>query len=233
MEAEITALNQKLDALMEQVAYLSEQARLAERERRARDELIETAMPIAKEALRLGSEQLEEIQEYIQPEELLRLFKKLLRHARQIETLLDQLDALYDLIETLTPVSKDVLMRLTEALQTLEDKGYFAFTRGGVRIVDNIITSFSEEDVNRLGDNIVLILNTVKDMTQPEILTFVRNTLLLAEEEVGKPVDTSLFSLLRQLQDPAVRRGLALTLRVLHVIGHQAESKTNPVSAQG
>jgi uncharacterized protein YjgD (DUF1641 family) len=28
--------------------------------------------------------------------------------------------------------------------------------------------------------------------------------------------------LLRQMRDPAVRRGLALTLRVLHVIGAQA-----------
>ncbi|MGB9896815.1 DUF1641 domain-containing protein [Thermanaerothrix sp.] len=233
MEAEIAALNQKLDALMTQVAYLTEQARVAERGRQARDELIETAMPIAKEALRLGSEQLEEVQDYVQPEELLRLLKKFLRHARQLESLLDQLDALYDLLETLTPVSKDVMMRLTDVLQTLDEKGYFAFARGGVRIVDNIVTSFSEEDVNRLGDNIVLILNTIKDMTQPEIMTFVRNTLLLAEQEVGKPVDTSLFSLLRQLQDPAVRRGLALTLRVLQVIGHQADANSKPVPAQG
>ena len=29
---------------------------------------------------------------------------------------------------------------------------------------------------DRLGDNVVLILNTVKDMTQPEIMNFVRNT---------------------------------------------------------
>ncbi len=233
MEAEITALNQKLDALMAQVAYLTEQAKAVERERQARDELIETAMPIAKEALRLGSEHLEEVQDYIQPEELLRLLKKLLRHARQLEALLDQLDALYDLLETLTPVSKDIMMRLTDALQTLDEKGYFAFARGGARIVDNIVTSFSEDDVNRLGDNIVLILNTVKDMTQPEIMTFVRNTLLLAEQEVGKPVDTSLFSLLRQLQDPAVRRGLGLTLRVLQVIGHQAETNSKSIPVQG
>jgi len=224
MDAELNALNQKIDALTAQVAYLTEQARLAERERQARDELIETAMPIAKDALRLGSEQLEEVQDYVQPEELLRMFKKLLRHARQLEALLDQLDAINDLMETLYPLTKDFMQRLTEALEEMERKGYFAFARGGARLVDNVVTSFTEEDVNRLADNIVLILTTVKDMTQPEIMTFVRNTLLLTEQEVGKPVDTSFFSLLRQLQDPAVRRGLALTLRVLQVIGHQASA---------
>jgi hypothetical protein len=89
----------------------------------------------------------------------------------------------------------------------------------------------SRKDVNR-GDNVVLILNTVKDMTQPEIMSFVRNTLLVAEKEIEKPVDISYTGLLRQMRDPEVRRGLALTMRVLHVIGSQANKLnhqlTNP-----
>jgi uncharacterized protein YjgD (DUF1641 family) len=110
-------------------------------------------------------------------------------------------------------------------LTDLEQKGYFAFGRSSMHIVDNIVTSFSEDDVNRLGDNVVLILNTVKDMTQPEIMTFVRNTLKVAEKEVEKPVNTSYGALLSQMRDPVVRRGLALTLRVLRVIGDQAGPK--------
>jgi len=64
-----------------------------------------------------------------------------------------------------------------------------------------VVTSFGEDDVNRLGDNIVLILNTVKDMTQPEIMNFLRNTLLVASKEVEKPVSTSFLDLYRQMQD--------------------------------
>ena len=37
-------------------------------------------------------------------------------------------------------------------------------------VVDRIVTGFSEEDVEALGDNVVLILQTVKEMTQPEIM---------------------------------------------------------------
>jgi uncharacterized protein YjgD (DUF1641 family) len=103
-----------------------------------------------------------------------------------------------------------------------EKKGYFTFAQGGMRMMDNVVTSFGEDDVNRLGDNIVLILNTVKDMTQPEIMSFLRNTLLVASREVEKPVGTSFLDLYRQMQDPAVRRGLALTMRVLKVVGDQA-----------
>ena len=68
----------------------------------------------------------------------------------------------------------------------------------------------------------VLILNTVKDMTQPEIMNFVRNTFLVAESDIDQPVDISYTSLFRQMRDPETRRGLALTLRVLQVIGAQA-----------
>ena len=91
-------------------------------------------------------------------------------------------------------------------------------------MLENIVTSFSKEDVEKLSENVVLILNTVKEMTQPEIMNFVRGTLLVAESEVQKPVDISYGALLGQMRDPAVRRGLALTMRVLRVVGAQGKS---------
>ncbi len=217
----LQALGQKLDVLAGQVAYLTEQAQAAERSRREQAELVETMMPIAKDGLRLASDQLDEIQEYVRAEDLLRLLKKLARHLPQLEQLLDQLDAVTDLFPILDPISKEAMGKAVSMLAGLEEKGYFRFANSGARIVDNIVTSFTEEDVNRLGDNIVLILNTVKDMTQPEIMTFIRNTLHTSEAEVAKPVNTSMWAILGQLRDPAVRRGLALTLRVLRVMGSQ------------
>ena len=215
-------LTQKIDLLAEQVAYLTEQARIAEQARQGREELMESILPVAKDALRLASEQMEEVQEYLDPQDLVRLLKKLVRHAPQMEMLLDQLDSLTDLLDVARPMAREGLDKATTVMDELERKGYFVFAQGGLRMMDNVVTSFNEEDVNRLGDNIVLILNTVKDMTQPEILTFLRNTLLVAAHEVEKPVGTSFVDLYRQMQDPAVRRGLGLTMRVLKVIGDQA-----------
>jgi uncharacterized protein YjgD (DUF1641 family) len=119
------------------------------------------------------------------------------------------------------------MSKATAVMEDLERKGYLVFAQGGLKMIENVVTSFNQEDVNRLGNNIVLILNTIKDMTQPEIMTFVRNTLLVAEKEIEKPVDISTFGLIRQMQDPAVRRGLALTMRVMHVVGSQAADGAN------
>jgi uncharacterized protein YjgD (DUF1641 family) len=204
------------------VVYLSRQAQNHERQRQERLELIHDLTPIANQAFRLSIEQLEEVQEYIDLSDLLRFFKRLLRNGRNFDKMLDQLESAMDLVDTVSPLADEAFGKAVESLTDMERKGYFAFARGGRQIVDNVITSFTEEDVNRLGDNVVLILNTVKDLTQPEIMNFLRNTLLVAEQEIEKPVDISYTGLLRQMRDPETRRGLALTMRVLHVIGAQA-----------
>jgi uncharacterized protein YjgD (DUF1641 family) len=225
MDQAMLELTQKIDALTSQVAYLTEQAQAAERGRQERAELMEMVMPIAKDALRMASDELEDVQEYVEIADLVRLLKKLVRHGPQFEMMLDQVDTVTDLIDVLAPIPREGMDKATELLGDLERKGYFGFARSGMRILDNVVTSFSEEDVDRLGDNVVLILNTVKDMTQPEIMNFVRNTIQVAEKEVEAPVNTSMWAIMGQLRDPAVRRGLALTLRVLRVVGQQAETK--------
>jgi len=222
MDQSMVDLNQKIDTLTSQVAYLTDQAEAAERQRADRAELVRDLTPIANEAFRLSVEQLEEIQEYVELGDLLRLVKRVARNGRNFEKMLDQLESMMDLVETVGPLADEAFGKAVEELTELERKGYFGFAKGGLQIMDNIVTSFSEEDVNRLGDNVVLILNTIKDMTQPEIMNFVRNTLLVAEQEIEKPVDISYLGLMRMMRDPEVRRGLALTMRVMHVVGAQA-----------
>ena len=62
-------------------------------------------------------------------------------------------------------------------------------------------------------------------LIQPEIMTFLRNTLLMSENDVKTGRHFSPQSMIAQMNDPAVRRGLALTLRVLHVVGAQGPRK--------
>jgi uncharacterized protein YjgD (DUF1641 family) len=67
----------------------------------------------------------------------------------------------------------------------------------------------------------VTILTTVKQMTQPEIMGMMQNLaggLRLAETQ-SEQVDTSIWSLLKQLRDPQTRRGLAITLGMLRAVG--------------
>jgi uncharacterized protein YjgD (DUF1641 family) len=221
-EPTLTELNAKLDVLTAQVTYLAEQAQTAERARQERAELMSDLMPIANDAFRLSVQQLEEVQEYVDLADLLRLLKRLLRNGPNFEQLLDQVESLMDLAGTVAPLADDAFGKSVDLLQQAEHKGYFAFARGGLRIVDNVATAFTEEDVQALGDNIVLILQTVKSMTQPEIMNLLGNTVRTLDAEPLQPADYSYRALISQMRDPEVRRGMAVALRMLRGIGAQA-----------
>ncbi len=225
MEQEIKELNQKIDALTEQVAYLAQQAQAAERAREERSELLRDVMPIANDAMRLATEQLQEIQDFVDLRDLLRLVKKLARATPFIEQMLDQIDGIKDLLDVLGPMSKELFNKAENMMDVADHKGYFAFARGGMKIMDNIVTSFSEDDIAQLGDNVVLILRTIKQMTQPEVMTFLNKAVIDVEKETEAPVDISYRALLGQMRDPNVRRGLGLTMRMLRTVGAQAEEK--------
>jgi uncharacterized protein YjgD (DUF1641 family) len=206
-------LNQKIDKLTTQVTFLTEEAQHQKRRRQEWDELKDDLIPIGNDIFRMSVEQLEEVEQHVQIEDILRLFKRVLRNTRNLEQVLDQLESLTELWQDLSPLSQDAFLAMMRQMEEMEQKGYFVFLQGGLDIIDRIVTSFSEEDVRQLGDNIVLILQTVKEMTQPEIMNMMRNTATIVKDE--EPVDTSLLSIMRQLNDPAVRKGLAKTLQVL------------------
>ena len=71
----------------------------------------------------------------------------------------------------------------------------------------------------RYINNIVLILSTVKAMTQPEIMNLAGNlTASYQEAERDPALRTGMLDLVGQMRDPEVRRGLALTMRMLRAI---------------
>jgi len=225
MDASVIDLNQKIDALTTQVAYLTEQAQAAERQRQERAELVHDITPLANQAFSIAVEQLEEVQEYIDLGDLLRLAKRLMRNGRNLEKMLDQLESLTDLLQTVGPLADDAFGKAVDILAGLEAKGYFTFTRGGARLMDQVVTSLNEAELNQLAENIPSLVSLVKQATQLEVLGVANRTFNALSTELSKPVEASYMSLLRQLRDPSTRRGLAITLRILQVIGTQAESQ--------
>jgi uncharacterized protein YjgD (DUF1641 family) len=109
----------------------------------------------------------------------------------------------------------------------MEREGYFNFARGSWRIVERIVNEFDEEDVNALGDNIVTILTTVKNLTQPEIMEMTNNALSAFQEEPLPEGDVSIFQLLRDLSDPQVRRGMSRLMNMVKVLADQPGPSKN------
>ena len=160
---------------------------------------------------------------YVQLEDVASLAKRLARNTRTFNELLDQVESASDFVKDFAPLSQDMVEQAILMLNDMEQKGYFGFVRQGQYVMDQIVTSFTEDDVRQLGDNVVLILNTVKALTQPQMMDLV-NSLTSGFQEVEGEADelpTSLFGLMREMRDPEVRRGLAITMQVLKKISAQ------------
>ena len=216
----LVALNEKLDHLNAQVAQLSAQVEALQRRQQAWEDLQEDLGLVMKDAYQALSQELADLEPYVTLDDVWRLLKRLLRNVHNLEYLLEQLESLRDLQRDAGPVVHEAVESLIEILDDLDKKGYFAFFRESLRIIDNIVTNFTPEDVRLLADNIVIILNTVRELTQPDIMELLQEIADTYREVQVKeaPVDISTLALLRQMRDPHVRRGLALTMQMLRLI---------------
>jgi uncharacterized protein YjgD (DUF1641 family) len=220
-------LTRSMVALNERMDWLAEQADAQRRRQQEWDELWADLSPILREAYGATVEQMSGLEHYVQLEDLQMLARRLARNTRNINELLELMESGFELYRDMSPLVKEVVGEAVTALDGLERRGYFGFVRQGQYVLDQVVTSFSEEDVRQLGDNVVLILNTVKALTQPEMMNLINN-LTQGFHEAEKQVteqSTSLLSLLREMRDPDVRRGLAITLRTLKLVSHQAPQK--------
>ena len=216
-------LERKIDQLTEQVAFIAAEAEIMRQRRESWDELRHDMMPLAGEALRNVNAELEEVQEFVQPEDLMRLLKRIVRNTRNIESALERFESAMEFLDDASGLGEQAFVRLLRLLEEYERRGYFRFAQASLGVVDRVVANFSEEDVEALGDNVVLILETVKEMTQPEIMAVLyrmieavqRQQEALATEPEQPP---SMWALAQQLRDPEVRRGMSRALNTLKAV---------------
>ena len=223
-------LEAKIDALTEQVAFLAEEARLAQQRREMWSELQADVMPIAGDVLQVVERELEELSHEVQISDFADLLRRLVRVAPVLERGLTYLEMFSELFNDMMPLTEHAVDVATDRLVNLDQKGYFSFAKSGLHVVDRVVTGFSEEDVEALGDNVVLILETVKEMTQPEVMAVLyrmieaiqRQQQHMNEEPEKAP---SLFALAKKLRDPEIRKGMGRALNTLRAV---SEVETGP-----
>ncbi len=225
-------LNQKVDSLTTQLSVLTEYVEEQRRRQRELDDLKADLTPIAMEAYQVAVEQFSELEPYVQLEDLLYLVKRVARNTRNIEMVLDQVESLSDLVKDASPIVNDAVLMAVEQMDTMERRGYFRLAKEGQVVLDNIVDAFGPEDVRQLGNNVVTILTTVKQMTQPEIMGMMQNLAgsMRTAESQPQEVSTSMWSLLKQFRDPQTRRGLAITLGMLRAVGSETPPASNGAS---
>ena len=152
----------------------------------------------------------------------LRLEAKVDRLAAQVEQLVRAQQRQSELIDEATPIVRQAVEAAAGQLGELEARGAMGFARGTMRLMDTLIASYGEEDVDELGRNLVTILDTVRALTQPAVLALANEaTEVLHHPEEVQPM--GVFGLARASKDIEVQRGMAMLIELLRHLGRATE----------
>ncbi|MBI2511843.1 MAG: hypothetical protein HYV96_07690 [Opitutae bacterium] len=213
MNATDTDLAARLDALDRKLDLVLAEAEEVRRLRREVEELKEDFSRIGKDLFRTAVNELEEVAPFVQGGDIAELAKRLLRNVNTLNELLVQLESAREFLQDATPLARELFHDGLAKMDEFDRKGYFAMGREFGRALENVAANFTVEDVRLLSDNLVAILTTVKNLTQPEMLQAINNAV-----EVYKKIDFdsveefSLWHAFKEVNKPEMRRGLGFLI---------------------
>ncbi len=220
LDARIESIEQKLDVILQEIE-------LQRAHRREMEDLKDDLMRVGKDFYQTAVVELDAVHDQFRAVDVIHLATKLMRNVDAIARTVDRLESFKDFLEDVSPLARESFISLMSRLDEFDRKGYFGFIKEMGKVGDRVVTSFTTEDVRNLGENIVAILNTVKRMTQPDVLHALNNAVTVYKKmDLQVEEDVSLLALLREMNTPEARRGLAFTLRVLKSIASQNEKTT-------
>lgn len=221
IQLQLEEINSKLNFIMEEVE-------LQKKHRLELQDFKEDIMRVIKDLYDTSLEELEQVHDYLKTGDILDFFKKSLRNINNLAKFLEQLENVRDFLKDFGPISKSLSKDLMNKLDEFDRKGYFEFMKEAKGIVDNIVTSFTVDDVKALGDNIVTILNTVKNLTQLDMLNAINNAVNVYKKlEIEIKEDVSLLRLIKELNTPETKKALFYSIQFLKKLSTLNEPQTN------
>ncbi|MBM3854067.1 MAG: DUF1641 domain-containing protein [Verrucomicrobia bacterium] len=226
------ALAERLEALDRKLDLVLAEVEEVRRLRREVEELKDDLARVGKDLLRTAVTELDEVAPFVETGDFAALLKRLARNTNNLNELLVQVESARDLLRDATPLARELVSDGVAKLDELDRKGYFAMGRELGRALDNVVTHFTPEDARRLADNVVVMLETFKSLTQPEMLLAVNNAMEIYRKlDFAQMEEVSLWRAFRELNKPEMRRALGFLLSFLRNLAeHPLPGAVRPAS---
>ena len=209
IQQQIDDINRKLDIILEEVFAQKQN-------RESMNDLMDDLSIVGKDVFKTSVKELDKAGIEIDGEVVVGTGIKLIRNIDNINQFLDTLESINDFIKDASPIARQVGLDAIQKMNELDQKGYIEFFRELSKVMENIITHFTPKDVKDLADNIVTILETVKGMTQPDMLSAMGNAV-----DIFKNLDTkdipeySLWKAMKEMNSPEMKKGLGFMITFL------------------
>ena len=209
IQTQIDALNDKVDLILD---YVNQQRLKSE----SVDDLIADVSIIGKDMYESAVTELENRAIEVDPEDVKMIALKLMRNIKNINGVLDTFESTADFLKDASPIMNEMIIDTIKKMNEFDKKGYFEVISETGLIIDNIVTHFTREDIRMLADNVVTILETLKSLTQPEMLKSINNAVkIYSSLEMEEVPSYSIWKLMRELNKPEMKKGLGFMVTFL------------------
>ena len=224
VEDRFAELDRKLDFVVEELASLR-------RFRNSAEDLAADLSLVGKHAMRdavmaFGTADL-------RPTEIVNLLKAVLANAHLFEKAIQQLQSAADFVQDAQPILRDGMRRIVQANQSLQERGYFNALSAGARVGDALICAHSAEDWKQVEASVPQLVGFVRELTKPEVLEALAAIIHgFGRVQTTIDVNKSIFAILRDLNSIEARRGIAMLVEFLKVVGgsHASLPLSSPAS---
>ena len=221
IQEQINDINRKLDIVLDEI--------VAQREtRKSIEDLTADLTIIGQDMFASTVAELDNAGVEVDGEAVKMLILKLIRNVDTLTELFEMLESGKDLLADLTPIIQQVGLDGMHLMHNVEQKGYFDFFRESGKILDNIVTHFSGEDMKLLADNIVVIMETVKSLTQPDMLKAINSALVVYKSiDVENVQEYSLFKAMLAMNSKEMKKGIGFMITFLKNISKATTNNQN------
>lgn len=221
IQDQIDQINKKVDFILEEVVN-QRNARME------RNDLIQDLSFVGKDMFQHTVSSLDKANIELDGEALTALLLKLVRNIGLFNQMMDTLESVNDFVKDAQPVVHQIGLDAIDKFAEFEQKGYLDFMKELMSITDNIVKHFSVKDVRDLADNIVGILETVKSMTQPDMLGAINNALTVFKSMDTKNIpEYSMMKAFRAMRSPEMKKSIGFMITFLKNLSITIESNNN------
>ncbi|MCD6565364.1 MAG: DUF1641 domain-containing protein [Bacteroidales bacterium] len=215
IQPQIDEINQKLDLVLH---YVNQQRLKSE----AIEDLVTDVSIIGRDIFHDTVNELDNQNIELDIDEIKILIFKLIKNTGNFVSVLGAFESLNDFFKDAGPVVNEVMIDVIKKMHEFEKKGYFEFIKELMNVFDNIITNYSGEDVRLLSDNIVTIIDTIKNMTQPEMLGAMNNAVNIYKNLNPDDVEEySMWKAFREMRTPEMKRGIGFIMLFLKNLSNE------------
>ena len=218
IQEQIREINRKLDLILDETSYQRES-------RESINDLVDDVAVIGKDAFRQMVTQLDDAGIELDSEALRCLLLRLIRNIRSLGMVMETLESFTDLAKDVTPIIKQIGLDGVQKFHELEQKGYFELLNQLGKTFDQILSKYSVEDIQKLSENLVPVIDTLSTIADPRMLGKINAAAVaLRDINTDEIEDYSVWRLMKQLNKPEVRKSLGF---IMAFINNVSTNKNN------